>query len=90
MGTKIRLDLEALDVQSFVTAAPPVERGTVKGNACSESTCHEIQCTCTDPFSECVATEVGCSGGTGTGGTGGTDSRVETCATGFQLQCSCG
>lgn len=89
---KLKLDVESLDVQSFETAPELVERGTVKGNACSDSTCIQDICTCTDAFGNCFATNVNCnSGGTGTGGTGG-DSRFSacnTCATGGQEICSC-
>jgi hypothetical protein len=91
MATKIRLDLDALDVQSFTTSARLHERGTVRGNACSESTCFERLCGCTDLEGNCVATAVNCSGGGGTGGTGGpADTFAQTCATGHQRVCSCG
>lgn len=83
-----RLDLEALDVAAFATAPRVPDRGTVKGHECSESTCFQIMCTCTDEFGNCVATNVGCdSSGSGSGGTN--ETRDPTCATGFQIQCSC-
>ena len=51
---KIRLDLEALDVQSFATAAPEGARGTVHGAGTAISACycypvsyfHEETCDC--------------------------------------------
>jgi hypothetical protein len=91
MNRKIRLELESLDVESFETSAELEERGTVRGNACSDSTCFQNICTCTDEFGNCVASNVNCnSGGTGTGGgTGITCTRVNTCATAFQQICSC-
>ena len=39
MNRKIRLELESLDVESFETSVELKERGTVRGNACSDSTC---------------------------------------------------
>lgn len=87
---KIRLDLDALDVETFDTESVLAERGTVKGNACSDATCFQIVCDITwNGPGTCEATEVNCSGGTGTGtGTGpGTNDR--TCCTGAQIECSC-
>ncbi|HET7234153.1 MAG TPA: hypothetical protein VFJ16_29335 [Longimicrobium sp.] len=89
MAIKIRLELESLDVQSFATESAPKERGTVRGNACSESTCFQDLCTCTDAYGNCYASNVNCSGGTGTGTGTGPGTRVETCCTGFQDLCSC-
>jgi hypothetical protein len=86
---KLRLDLDTLNVQSFATDARLAQRGTVQGNVCSQSTCHERICTCTDGFGNCEAT-LGCSAGGGTGGGGTTDATfVQTCATGNQRLCSC-
>ncbi|HEU0052402.1 MAG TPA: hypothetical protein VFQ39_04460 [Longimicrobium sp.] len=98
---KIRLDLDALSVDSFETEAAFAARGTVRANACSDSTCFQILCdvtnggidngTCdlscggSDP---CQPTNVNCSGGTGTGGTG-PNTRIQTCCTGGQFICSC-
>jgi hypothetical protein len=90
MNRKIRLDLESLDVESFETSAELKERGTVRGNACSDSTCFQDICTCTDDFGNCYASNVNCnSGGTGTGGGTTLCTRENTCATGFQDICSC-
>lgn len=100
---KVKLDLDALDVETFVTAPPPLERGTVHGNACSDSTCNQKLCTCTYGVGPgngtcdyscdypCQATNINCSaGGTGgTGGGGGTNSYAATCATGNQRDCYC-
>ncbi|HLM69407.1 MAG TPA: hypothetical protein VK358_17840 [Longimicrobium sp.] len=99
---KIRLNLEALAVESFETAGPDALRGTVHGNACSDTTCYQVRCDVTyggpgngtcdyscggDP---CQATDVNCSDGTGgTGGTGGLETYNQTCATGNQVRCSC-
>ena len=91
MNRKLRLDLESIDVQSFETSVEMEERGTVRGNACSDSTCFQDICTCTDEFGNCVATNVNCNSG-GTGGTGGGSvncTNLHTCATGFQDICSC-
>lgn len=67
MGTKIRLNVDTLHVQSFATEAAPKERGTVHGNACSESTCFQEICTCTDAYGNCYQTNVNCCGGGGPG-----------------------
>jgi len=99
---KIKLDLDALTVETFETTGPDALRGTVNGNACSDTTCLQIICditnggpnngtcdySCADP---CGATDLNCSGGTGTGtGTGtGLPTRDQTCCTGGQIICSC-
>ena len=96
---KMRLNLEALTVESFETAGPNALRGTVHGNACSDSTCFQVICDITNGGPDngtcdyscggdpCQATHVNCSGGTG--GTGGIPTRDPTCCTGGQLICSC-
>jgi hypothetical protein len=98
---KVKLNLDALDVETFVTAPPPLERGTVHGNACSDSTCNQKVCTCTYGVGPgngtcdyscdfpCEATNINCSAGGGTGGGGGTNSYEATCATGNQRDCYC-
>ncbi|HEX9936365.1 MAG TPA: hypothetical protein VGB15_04560 [Longimicrobium sp.] len=88
MGTKIRLAVDTLHVQSFATEAAPKERGTVLGNACSASTCDQAVCTCTDAYGNCYPTNVNCSDGGGTG-TGEVTS-LRTCCTGPQEFCSTG
>jgi len=88
--SKLRLELDSLDVQSFATEAGDEERGTVLGHLCSESTCNQDICTCTDAYGNCQATFVNCSG---TGGASytcpPTDTRLQTCATGAQEICYC-
>lgn len=90
---KVRLDIDALEVESFDTEALLEERGTVRGNACSDGTCFQRICDITwNGPGTCEATEVNCSGGTGgTGGGTGTEPGTyeETCATGSQRLCSC-
>lgn len=87
MGTKIRLAIDTLHVQSFATEAASNERGTVRGNACSESTCMQEVCTCTDAYGNCYQTNVNCcDGGTGTGPI----TSLRTCCTGGQEFCSGG
>jgi DNA-binding helix-hairpin-helix protein with protein kinase domain len=88
MGTKIRLDVDALYVQSFATEATPKERGTVRGYACTESTCMQEFCTCTDAYGNCYQTNVNCCDGGGTGT--GPITSVRTCCTGPQEFCSGG
>lgn len=80
MASKIRLDLDSLAVESFETSSRDGDRGTVHGNACSDSTCFQIMCTVTNGGIDngtcnyscggepCQATHINCSGGTGTGG----------------------
>jgi hypothetical protein len=78
---KIRLDLDDLKVESFVTSRGRVRDGTVFGmspNTVCEDTCNEVSPTCVPgcPDSNfCNWTtdenEASCTGG-GTGGTGGT------------------
>jgi hypothetical protein len=90
MRSKMKLDLESISVESFETSTVVRERGTVRGNMCSDSTCFQDICTCTDDFGNCYATNVNCnSGGTGTGGGTTHCTNVNTCATGFQDICSC-
>jgi hypothetical protein len=89
MNRKLRLDLDSIDVQSFETSVEMEERGTVHGNACSDSTCFQDICTCTDEFGNCYASNVNCNSGTGTGGGTVNCTRLNTCATGFQDICSC-
>ena len=92
---KLQLDLDALHVDTFEPDPRLRERGTVFGNACSDTTCFQIICDDTwGGPGTCEATEVNCSGGGGTGGSaGGTctcpRSNEATCCTGFQIQCSC-
>ncbi|HYW11556.1 MAG TPA: pinensin family lanthipeptide [Longimicrobium sp.] len=95
---KIRLSLEALTVESFETSAANARRGTVHGNACSDSTCFQFICditnggrdngTCDYSCGDPCSTNVNCSGGTGGTGTG-PGTRDETCATGDQFICRC-
>jgi hypothetical protein len=91
---KIRLDLDALSVESFDTGAGRDHRGTVRGHACTVGgTCYQRYCDITwGGPGTCAATEVNCSaGGTGgTGGGGGTGTYEDTCATGDQRICMCG
>jgi hypothetical protein len=100
MKGKIQLDLSSLEVESFDTTSPLLRRrqGTVFGQAYTdgESTCFQIMCTCESDNGTCDAScQGGCGGtascgcGTNGCGTGGPDTRVETCATGFQIMCSC-
>jgi hypothetical protein len=87
--SKIRLDLDALDVQSFTTEEGKKERGTVLGHLCSDSTCNQDICTCTDAYGNCYATNVACSGGDPYTSTTAAGTRVQTCATGSQDICYC-
>ena len=91
MNRKLRLDLDALEVESFdAEAALPDRTGTVRAH---ESTAYQIICTCDSDNGTCYGScentcAASCDGGC-TSGTGGTNTREDTCATGFQIQCSC-
>lgn len=92
MKSKLKLNLDALEVETFAPDAHGRERGTVMGRACSDATCYQLRCDITwDGPGTCEATEVNCSGGTGgTGGTGtAPNTNDATCCTGFQIRCSC-
>jgi hypothetical protein len=91
---KLALNIEELAVESFETSRDLEIRGTVRG--ASESTEHQIICTCESDNGTCDAS---CNGGCGTdynscngtcGDTCGFCTRDATCATGYQIQCSCG
>ena len=90
---RMKLNLDALQVESFAVASPEAQRGTVRGHACTEGgTCYQRICDITwGGPGTCAATEVNCStGGTGgTGGGGGTGTYEDTCATGGQRICMC-
>lgn len=92
---KLALNIDELAVESFETSRDLLARGTVRG--ASESTEFQIICTCDSDNGTC---DDSCQGGCGTGstcscnGTCGGDTcgfctRDATCATGFQVQCSC-
>ena len=88
---KLKLDLDALQVETFDTETDEARQGTVVGLACSETTCIQVYCDITwDGAGTCEATDVTCdSGGTGTGGTGGPITNGQTCCTYPQVICSC-
>lgn len=51
---KISLNLESLRVESFETTSRAAdERGTVRGNALSETTCQQVICDCQTNGYEC-------------------------------------
>ena len=54
---KLRLDLDALDVQSFATLAPADERGTVFGQEMMVLT---PKCVVTSGVNSCWCTEQSC------------------------------
>jgi hypothetical protein len=69
MSSKIRLDLDALAVESFATSTEMPRHGTVFARALSDSTCVQRICTCGESalYGSCEATcgntcQVSCEG----------------------------
>ena len=91
---KLALNLDELAVESFETSRNLLLRGTVRG--ASESTEVQIICTCDSDDGTCddSCNPGGCGSGNSCNGTCAGDTcgfctRDATCATGFQIQCSC-
>jgi len=80
---KLRLQIDELSVESFLTAEKEREVGTVRGF--DSTTGNQIICGCTDNGEPCDTNGCGsayCSYGC-------PDTRDETCATGNQIICQC-
>jgi hypothetical protein len=60
MKKKMMLDLDELVVESFATSGRRAARGTVHGNAISDTTCFQDFCTC--PTGSGITCEVSCDG----------------------------
>ena len=86
---KLRLSVDALHVESFLTAENEREGGTVR--AFDSTTAGQRLCGCTDVGGACETDGCGTYGCSGdcTAGCGGGTYEV-TCATGSQRLCECG
>lgn len=92
MDRKLRLDVDALAVESIEADRDAAGRGTAHGHALSDTTCNQRLCDCSYFDEDSCMNTCGCGGGGGSAGCTVTCPQTydPTCATGNQRLCSCG
>ena len=97
MSLKIKLDLDALSVESFTTSDVDAKRGTVHGHI-SDTTCYQRLCDCGNSYGLYCTREITCPNtcdascdGTcnSCNGTCFEDTCQQYCTTGPVIVCSC-